>query len=145
MGTRQPVDLLLVEDSASDAELTMEALRSVDLARHVVWVKDGAEALDFLSASSTGTGAVRPKVILLDLRLPKVDGLEVLSRLKANPETRTIPVVVLTSSKEDRDIIECYQRGVNSFVTKPVRFDEFTAVVAGLGSYWADVNRVVEP
>ncbi len=138
------IEILLVEDMPTDAELTMRALRANNLANKLYWVKDGAEALDFLF--SQGEYADRqigntPKVILLDLRLPKVDGLEVLRRLKADERTRCIPVVVLTSSKEDRDITESYRFGVNSYIAKPVEFDEFARTVASLGFYWLLTNK----
>ncbi|MDO8292403.1 MAG: response regulator [Gallionella sp.] len=138
------VEILLVEDNPTDAELAIVALKERNLANKLVWVKDGAEALDFLFA--TGTYAKRniekpPKVVLLDLRLPKVDGLEVLRRLKADEQTKRIPVVVLTSSKEDRDVAECYSLGVNSYISKPVEFDEFAKVVSELGLYWLLINQ----
>lgn len=138
------VEILLVEDNPTDAELTMVALKEHNLANKLVWVKDGAAALDFLFA--TGAYADRkvengPKVVLLDLRLPKVDGLEVLRRLKADERTRQIPVVVLTSSKEDRDVAECYNLGVNSYISKPVEFEEFAKVVSELGLYWLLINQ----
>ena len=139
------VDILLVEDNATDAELCMRALKKHNLANNLVWVKDGAEALDFIFR--TGEYAkvpnhVRPKVILLDLRLPKVDGIEVLRRLKSDAEARLIPVAVLTSSKEDRDLNECYRLGVNSYIPKPVEFDKFVETVTNLGLYWLVVNKV---
>jgi CheY-like chemotaxis protein len=142
--TVDEVEILLVEDNPTDAELTIRALKKSNLANNLVWVKDGAEALDFLFA--TGSHSQRsvvngPKVILLDLRLPKVDGMEVLRRVKDDERTRTIPVVVLTSSKEDRDVAESYQLGVNSYIGKPVEFDEFAKVVAELGLYWLLVNH----
>ncbi len=137
------VDILLVEDNPTDAELAILALKERNLANKLVWVKDGAEALDFIFA--TGAYASRnvenyPRVILLDLRLPKVDGLEVLRRIKADEHTRRIPVVVLTSSKEDRDVVASYDLGVNSFISKPVEFDEFAKVVSDLGYYWLFIN-----
>ncbi len=138
------IEILLVEDNPTDAELAIRALKKSNLANKLVWVKDGAEALDFLFATGTCAGrSIKncPKVILLDLRLPKVDGMEVLRRVKADAYTRTIPVVVLTSSKEDRDVAESYQLGVNSFISKPVEFDEFAKTVAELGLYWLLVNR----
>jgi CheY-like chemotaxis protein len=142
------VEILLVEDNPTDAELTIGALREAGLANHLVWVKDGAAALDFVF--SRGVHASRPpeaapKVILLDLRLPKVDGLEVLRALKADERTRSTPVVVLTSSQEDRDVVESYAYGVNSFVSKPVGFEEFARVVSQLGLYWLLVNRSPRP
>jgi len=142
--TTQQVEILLVEDNASDAELCMRALRKHNLANKLVWVKDGAEALDFIFGTGVYSGrnvVDGPKVILLDLRLPKVDGLDVLRRLKADEHTRLIPVVVLTSSKEDRDVIESYQLGVNSYISKPVEFDAFVKTVSELGMYWLLVNR----
>lgn len=138
------VEILLVEDNPTDAELAMLALKEGNLANKLIWVKDGAEALDFLFA--TGAYSSRkvengPKVVLLDLRLPKVDGLEVLSRIKADERTRQIPVVVMTSSREDRDISASYKLGVNSYISKPVEFDEFAKVVSQLGLYWLLINR----
>ena len=138
------VEILLVEDNPTDAELCMRALKQNNLANNLVWVKDGAEALDFLFA--TGAYADRdishpPKVVLLDLQLPKVDGMEVLRRVKQDERTRAIPVVVLTSSKEDRDVSESYQLGVNSYISKPVEFDAFAKSVTELGFYWLLVNR----
>jgi two-component system response regulator len=140
----EDVEILLVEDNPTDAELATLALKEHNLANKLVWVKDGAEALDFLF----GTGAYAnrkpensPKVVLLDLRLPKIDGLEVLRRLKADDRTRRIPVVVVTSSKEDRDVVASYDLGVNSYISKPVEFDEFSRVVSELGLYWLLINR----
>ena len=139
------VEILLVEDTAADAELTIRALKKNCLVNNLVWVKDGAEALDFLFA--TGAYADRdkthqPKVVLLDLRLPRISGVEVLRRLKSDDRARTIPVVVLTSSKEDVDVEECYRLGVNSYITKPVSFDEFVKVVGELGLYWLLLNKI---
>ncbi len=140
----EDVEILLVEDNPTDAELATLALREHKLANKLVWVKDGAEALDFLFA--TGAYAGRnvngyPKVVLLDLRLPKIDGLEVLRRLKSDERTKRIPVVVVTSSKEDRDVVASYDLGVNSYISKPVDFDEFSKVVSELGLYWLLINR----
>jgi CheY-like chemotaxis protein len=142
--TLKEVEILLVEDNPADAELAIRALKKANLSNKLVWVKDGAEALDFLFGGGTYAGrpgASTPKVVLLDLRLPKVDGMEVLRRIKSDERTRTIPVVVLTSSREDRDIAESYQVGVNSFISKPVGFDEFAKTVAELGMYWLLMNR----
>ena len=138
------VDILLVEDNPNDAELAIRALKKHHLANHLEWVKDGEAALDFLF--QRGSYADRPnslpKVVLLDLRLPKVDGIEVLKQIRATPATREIPVVVLTSSKEEQDLVATYELGVNSFVAKPVSFNEFAEVVANLGMYWLLVNRL---
>jgi len=143
MQTNTAVDILLVEDNPTDAELTQRALRKHGLANHLEWVKDGALALDFLFRR--GNYAARhnliPHVVLLDLRLPKVDGLEVLKQMRADERTRLIPVVVMTSSREERDVVESYQLGANSFVSKPVGFEEFAKTVAELGLYWMLVNR----
>jgi len=138
------VEILLVEDNQTDAELAIRALRKRNLANRLEWVKDGAEALDFIFA--TGKYAERnvnntPKVILLDLRLPKVDGLEVLRKIKSDERTKTIPVVILTSSNEDRDITESYTLGVNSYINKPVDFDHFSETVSKLGFYWLLMNK----
>jgi CheY-like chemotaxis protein len=140
----ETIDILLVEDNASDAELVMLALKERNLANKMKWLKDGAEALDFLFATGAYSGrqaGIYPRVILLDLRLPKVDGLEVLRSLKADERTRRIPVVMMTSSKEDRDVMESYDHGVNSYINKPVEFNEFAKVVSDLGYYWLFINR----
>lgn len=137
-------EILLVEDNADDAELTLRALKKHNLANKVHHVKDGAEALEFLfgtGAYESRVGASVPKVVLLDLKLPKVDGMEVLRRIKGDERTRDIPVVILTSSREDRDIIEGYRLGVNSYVQKPVQFDRFVEAVAQLGLYWMVLNQ----
>ena len=138
------VDVLLVEDNPHDLELTLRALDKHNLANKVVVARDGAEALDFIF----GTGAHadrevtdRPKVVLLDLKLPKVDGLEVLRRIKSDKRTKVIPVVVLTSSQEERDIVESYELGVNSYMVKPVDFDQFIKCVSELGLYWLVCNK----
>lgn len=140
----EEIEILLVEDNPTDAELTMRALKRKNMANQVVWVKDGEEALDFIFANgeySHRNPDDLPKLILLDLRMPKVDGLEVLQRIKAEENTRKIPVVVLTSSKEDRDIVESYELGVNSYVSKPVEFDQFIDAVSTLGFYWMLINN----
>lgn len=139
-----PVEILLVEDNANDAELALYALRKHHIANHVEIVRDGAEALDYVFC--TGAYTHRriedvPKVILLDLKLPKVDGLEVLLRIKSDPHTRLIPVVVLTSSQEERDIVESYKLGVNSYIVKPVDFEQFVEAVRQLGLYWVLLNQ----
>ena len=131
------VEILLVEDNANDAELTLRALKQRNLANQVFVCHDGAEALDFFA---NGEGPV-PKVVLLDLKLPKVDGLEVLRRLKQDSRTKTIPVVVLTSSREEPDIERAYALGANSYIVKPVNFDQFAISVTQLGMYWMLMNR----
>lgn len=142
--TPSEVEILLVEDNPSDAELTMRALRKRKLANRVHHAKDGAEALEFLFAEGPYAGrnvGDGPRVIMLDLKLPKVDGLEVLRRIKADARTRTIPVVVLTSSREDSDLEECYTLGVNSYIVKPVEFENFVRAVSELGFYWLLLNQ----
>ncbi|TXT20756.1 MAG: response regulator receiver [Gallionellaceae bacterium] len=144
MDTNTLVEILLVEDSPTDAELTITTLKENHLANHLVWVKDGAEALDFIFVRGAYTGRDMekpPKVILLDLRLPKVDGMEVLQILKSDENTMKIPVVVLTSSKEEMDVAKSYQLGANSYISKPVEFDEFARKVKELGLYWLLVNQ----
>ncbi|HLK40134.1 MAG TPA: response regulator [Polyangiaceae bacterium] len=138
------VEILLVEDSDEDAELAMRALKKHKLTNHLHRVVDGAEAIDFLFGTGPyagRNGATNPRVILLDLKLPKLDGMEVLRRLKADTSLRAVPVVVLTSSKEDRDLHEAYQLGVNSYIVKPVQFDKFVQAVEQLGLYWALLNQ----
>jgi len=137
------VEILLVEDNPTDAELTMRALRRNNLANNVTWMKNGVEALDFICrrGAYASRSEDHPKLILLDLKLPKVDGIEVLRQLKANEKTRTIPVVALTSSAEERDIVESYRLGVNSYIVKPVEFDQFSETVAKAGYYWMMMNK----
>ncbi len=131
------VDILLVEDNANDAELTLRALKQRNLANQVHVCRDGAEALDFFSL---GAGPV-PKVVLLDLKLPKVDGLEVLRRLKQDGRTKSIPIVVLTSSREEPDIERAYALGANSYIVKPVDFEAFARAVSDVGLYWLLLNH----
>lgn len=138
------IEILLVEDNPNDEELTLYALKKHNVTNYIQVVRDGAEALEYLFC--TGDYANRqindpPKMILLDLKLPKVDGLEVLERIKADARTRMIPVVVLTSSQEERDIVESYQLGVNSYIVKPVGFDQFVAAVCQMGLYWKLLNK----
>ena len=144
MNVTHRVELLLVEDNPQDLELTLHALKKANLSNHIEVARDGAEALDFIFC--TGPHQARkitnaPKVILLDLKLPKVDGLEVLRRVKGDPRTRVIPVVMLTSSQEQRDIVESYHLGVNSYIVKPVNFEQFVEAVHGLGLYWLLHNQ----
>jgi CheY-like chemotaxis protein len=144
MPSTTPIEILLVEDNPNDVELALHALAKHHLANRIQVVRDGAEALEFVFC--TGTYAQRagensPKVILLDLKLPKVDGLEVLRQIKADERTRAIPVVVLTSSREEPDIAESYRLGVNSYIVKPVNFEQFTEAVRQLGLYWLLLNQ----
>lgn len=142
--TENGVEILLVEDNPNDVELTLHAFKKHNLTNRIHVARDGAEALDYLFAEGEYSGRDvnhRPKVILLDLKLPKVDGLEVLKRVKADPRTKTIPVVVLTSSGEDRDIVESYNLGVNSYIRKPVDFEQFTESVRTIGMYWLLLNQ----
>ncbi|HZM17369.1 MAG TPA: response regulator [Candidatus Krumholzibacteria bacterium] len=137
------VDILLVEDNANDMELTLRVLRKIATASRIRVVRDGAEALEFLfPPGATAEAAPEPKMILLDLKLPKVDGLEVLHRIKMDERTRCIPTVVLTSSREERDLLRSYRLGANSYVVKPVRFDEFEEAVSELGLYWLQRNAL---
>ncbi|PYS30592.1 MAG: two-component system response regulator [Acidobacteria bacterium] len=141
----EDVEILLVEDNPNDVELTLRALQKQNLANKVFVVRDGAEALEFLFA--TGVYAERkiddhPKVILLDLKLPKVDGIEVLRKIKTDPRTKNTPVVMLTSSQEERDVMESYRLGVNSYIVKPVDFSNFVHAVSELGMYWGILNKV---
>jgi two-component system, response regulator len=139
----ETVEILLVEDNPADEELAVYALQKRNLGNHIHVVRDGAEALEYIFR--TGAYATlpntQPKLILLDLKLPKVDGLEVLRRLKNEESTRRIPVVVLTSSREERDIIQSYDLGVNSYIVKPVDFEQFTKAVQEVGYYWVLVNQ----
>ena len=139
--------ILLAEDNLNDAELTMTALRGNRLVNEIVLVRDGSEALDYLYAR--GPFAERrpgpPALMLLDLKMPKVDGLEVLKRVKQDPALRTLPVVVLTSSREEQDLIASYDLGVNAYVVKPVAFDDFMHAVQALGGFWAVVNEPPPP
>jgi len=140
----EQVEILLVEDNETDAEMTIRALRRKNLANNLVWVKDGAEALDFIfrrgAYASRPNGT--PRLVLLDLKMPKVDGIEVLRQIKSTEETKALPVVMLTSSAEERDIVASYSLGVNSYVVKPVEFSSFVAEVAKTGCYWVLVNRL---
>jgi two-component system, response regulator len=142
--TEHPVEILLVEDNPADEELAIHALKANHLANNVEVVRDGAEALDFIFRAGAFAGRPagdRPKVILLDLKLPKVDGLEVLRRIRDDSATRSIPVVVLTSSREERDIVQSYNLSVNSYIVKPLDFTQFAEVVRQLGLYWLLLNQ----
>lgn len=143
MGQFEKVDILLVEDNPTDAELTLRALRKGNLVNQITWLKDGAEALEFIfcTGAYAGRPADNPRLILLDLKLPKVDGIEVLRRIKADAHTRAIPVVMVTSSAEGRDIAASYQIGVNSYLVKPVEFEQFTETVSRAGLYWMLMNK----
>ncbi|HVK56677.1 MAG TPA: response regulator [Burkholderiales bacterium] len=137
-------EILLVEDSQTDAELTLRALKLKQFANQVTWVKDGAEALEYLFCEGQyeGRSNGHPCLVLLDLKMPKVDGIEVLRRIKNDERTKTVPVVMLTSSAEERDVVEGYQLGVNSYIVKPVDFDQFMTAVSEAGCYWATLNRL---
>jgi CheY-like chemotaxis protein len=144
MNESEIIELLLVEDNPQDLEMTQRALKKANLANRIQVARDGAEALDFIFCEGPHAGrkmANGPRVILLDLKLPKIDGLEVLKRLKADARTKLIPVVMLTSSKEQSDIIESYQLGVNSYIVKPVNFEGFAEAVRDLGFYWLLLNQ----
>jgi two-component system response regulator len=140
----QEIEILLVEDNPDDAALAIRALKKHNLANKLVHLKNGAEALDFLFGTGDHEGNPcdnLPKVILLDLKMPKVNGLEVLAKVKADPRTRATPVVILTSSAEDPDIHKCYELGANSYIVKPVEFENFSKTVADLGFYWMLLNK----
>jgi two-component system, response regulator len=144
MNEAEIVEILIIEDTPQDLELALRALRKANLANHIHVARDGQEALDFIFCE--GSHAVRqmecgPKVILLDLKLPRIDGLEVLHRIKGDSRTKSIPVVVLTSSKEQNDMVESYNLGVNSYIVKPVNFEQFSEAVQKLGMYWLLVNH----
>jgi two-component system, response regulator len=142
---RREVEILLVEDDPADLELTMHALQSEHLCNRIQIARDGEEALDYIfrRGSFSERPQSQPKLILLDLKLPKIDGLEVLRQIKEKPETRSIPVVILTSSRQEFDMIQGYQLGTNSYIQKPVDFDRFRATIKQLGYYWLLVNQSV--
>ncbi len=138
------MEILLCEDNKRDADLTMRALDKHNLSNNLVWVKDGEQALDYLFARGKYEGrSIKdiPKVVLLDLKMPKVDGLEVLREIRIHQETQNIPVVMLTSSKEEQDIVESYENGVNSYIVKPVDFEKFVDSIADVGYYWLLMNE----
>ncbi len=144
MGDLDAVEILLAEDSTADAEMTIRALRKHNLSNRLTWVRDGVEALDFIHCQGGFAGRVRsnPKLVLLDIKMPRVDGIEVLRQLKGDASTRSIPVVMLTSSAENRDLENCYALGVNSYLVKPVDFPSFTSVVSQTGLYWTLMNTL---
>lgn len=138
------VEILLVEDNLNDAEMAIRALKKNHIVNTLVHLKDGAEALDFIFGTGQYAGRNTkntPKVILLDLKMPKVDGIDVLRKLKSNENTKCIPVVMLTSSREDPDVRACYELGVNSYIVKPVGFENFSRAIAELGMYWVLLNQ----
>ena len=144
----QAAEILLVEDNADDVELTLHALRQEKLANQIMVARDGEEALDFLfrrGAHAKQGLTPQLRLVLLDLKLPKVDGLEVLRQMKADEHTRNIPVVILTSSKEERDVVQGYKLGVNSYIQKPVDFEQFRATVKQAGLYWLLINQPPPP
>jgi two-component system response regulator len=140
--TSPQVDILLVEDNQEDMELTLHALKKQNLANHIHVARDGEEALEFLQGSAA-FGRTLPKVVMLDLKLPKIDGMQVLKQIKSDPRTKTIPVVILTSSKEERDLCNGYQLGANSYIQKPVDFEQFRETVTKAGWYWLLINQPV--
>jgi CheY-like chemotaxis protein len=140
----ESVEILIVEDSETDLELTLRALRQKNFANRIEIARDGAEALDFIRGTGAFAGRnvnVQPRVVLLDLKLPKVDGIDVLRALKSDPLTKSIPVVVLTSSAEERDRVESYNLGANSYIVKPVEFDDFARAISDVGFYWMVLNK----
>jgi len=142
------VEILIVEDNQDDLDMTLRALRKANLANRIQLSRDGVEAVEFIFGQGAHAGRKvenGPRLILLDLKLPKIDGMEVLKRIKADSRTNTIPVVVLTSSKEQKDVIESYQLGVNSYIVKPVAFEGFVAAVQELGMYWLLLNQPPKP
>jgi two-component system, response regulator len=144
MNETNHVEILLVEDNQDDLEMTLRAFRKANLTNRIHLARDGAEAVEFIFCQGAHAGRRfenPPKVILLDLKLPKIDGKEVLERIKADPRTRMIPVVILTSSKEQRDVIESYHLGVNSYIVKPVNFEAFAAAIQEVGMYWVLCNQ----
>jgi two-component system response regulator len=138
------VEILLVEDNENDANLAIIALQEENLANNLIWLKDGVQALDFIFGEGKYAGRdiqLQPKLVLLDLKMPKVDGIEVLKRIRSDERTKGIPVVIMTSSKEEKDIIATYKLGANSYIVKPVNFDNFTQSVKDVGFYWMLVNQ----
>ncbi len=138
------IEIILVEDSVEDASLVIRSLKKSNICNSIIHLQDGAEALDFMFARGLYVDRKvedKPKLILLDLKMPKVDGLQVLRELKADDRTKSVPIVIMTSSREDRDLVECYRLGVNGYVVKPVSFDNFAKAVAELGIFWLMINQ----
>ena len=142
----EQVEILLVEDSSADAEMTLRTLKKRGIANTVEWVRNGVEALDFLFCQNAYAGRPtgHPRMVLLDLKMPLMDGLQVLERMKSDPRTRTIPVVMMTSSREEGDLLASYRLGVNSYVVKPVDFGDFADMVSQVGMYWMISNQTTE-
>lgn len=140
----QNVEILLVEDSAADAEMTLRTLKKANIANSVEWVRDGVEAIDYLFCEGQyeGRSNGRPRMVLLDLKMPRMDGMQVLERMKADARTSSIPVVMMTSSREEGDLLRSYELGVNSYIVKPVDFGEFAETVSQVGMYWLIANQV---
>lgn len=146
MSDYQQIDILYAEDNPADAELTLYTLKTRNIANNIVWVRDGVEALDFLKYRGRFANRVggMPKMVLLDLKMPKLDGVDVLRAMKADEKTRGVPVVIMTSSHEESDLVKSYKLGVNSYVVKPVDFDKFAEVVTEVGLYWMVCNKTPE-
>lgn len=146
MKKNEAVEIILIEDSPSDAEMTIRALGKINLAHNLVHLEDGAEAIDFIFAQGAYSESVykNPKVVILDLNMPKINGIDVLQKIRSDERTKKIPVVVLTSSKEDSDVKKCYAMGVNSYIVKPVEFQEFTQTIMDMGHYWLQLNQLSE-
>ena len=144
--TLRQVEILLVEDSSADAEMTMRTLKRRGIANDIVWVRDGVEALEYLFCEGeyAGRASGDPKLVMLDIKMPRMDGLQVLEKLKRDPRTQRIPVVMMTSSREEFDLLASYTLGVNSYVVKPVDFDAFASIVAQVGMYWMIANEVAD-
>ena len=139
------VEILLVEDNRSDAELVMRALKKSNFANKLLWVRDGVEALEFIRSDAAFSGRDArqlPKLVLLDLKMPRLNGLDVLREFKGDERTRPVPIVVMTSSNQNRDLVECYRLGVNGYVTKPIQYADLMQAIAGIGTYWLLVNQV---
>lgn len=143
MSGYEEVQILLAEDSPTDAEMTLRSLKKIGLTNEVIWVKDGQEALDYIFCKGiyADRTSKKPRLILLDIKMPKINGIDVLVELKSSNETKTIPVVMLTSSAEEQDIAKSYLLGVNSYIVKPVEFDRFVAEVSKVGCYWTVMNK----